>query len=127
MKTTLFLLVAAAAIFIGCEKETIAPSNPAPTVATVTSTTKEAGKTKRLIYCETRDSRGRLTQSGSKCDGKGSDCSTRTHCSIRIRFDENPDEIIFEDMTRQEFVDMWNTEEGRLELMERGVYEVDIP
>jgi hypothetical protein len=127
MKKALFTLVAAAAIFVGCEKEIIAPTNPAPTVATVEPTTKEAGKTRRLIYCETRDSRGQLLSSGSKCDGKGSDCSTRTHCSIRIRFDENPDDIIFEDMTRQEFVDLWNTEEGMLQLMEKGVYEVEIP
>jgi hypothetical protein len=128
MKKALFMLVVAAGMFAGCEKETLVPAQgSSSTISTPESTEKESGKNKRILYCEVRNPNGQLLASGQKCAGKGDECGRKTYCTAQVRMDENPGDVVYDNMTREEFVRLWNTDEGMLQLTERGVYEVDLP
>lgn len=107
----------------GCGKKVDRPALSAAS-SVPTATEKEMGNTKHLEDCALYGSDGRILAKGKKCAGLGNECGrSSTYCSARLGFNEDPGEVIFEQMTRQEFIDTWNTDEGREKLMNAGVYE----
>lgn len=68
---------------------------------------------------------GKPLYDGNICKGEGNDCGRSPRCSIPGGRLPKGDEIIFEGLTRQEFADMWNTDEGMEYLLSKGVYVVE--
>lgn len=62
--------------------------------------------------------------SGRKCSGKGDECGRKANCEL-THSSFSDDDIVLENMTYKEFSEMWNTEDGRETLLQKGFYETD--
>lgn len=126
MKNYAIVLLAAAALFAGCEKEIVQPKST--TVTYPVSLEKSNRDTKSKNYCEVRDlGTNTVLAQGTKCTGTGDECGRKSYCTAQLGFTEDPDQVIFENLTRQQFIELWNTEDGRIYLTSKGVYETDKP
>lgn len=124
MKNSLLMLIAGIGLLSACAKEDVRPTSTDTAVVPV-SIEKELGNTKQWKWCGAYDGNGHVIASGKICDGTGTECGRSKRCTAMLGITENPDEVVFEDLTRKQFIDMWNTDEGMTSLLSKGVYEVD--
>jgi hypothetical protein len=124
MKRSLFMLAAITAVLAACAKEEILPKTAQHSSTPPESIEKEMGNTKIWTQCWIYvDNKPKYE--GYICKGEGNQCGRKSVCSLANGKFEEPDEVVFMDLTRQQFADLWSTEEGMEYLLSKGVYVVE--
>ena len=122
MKQLLLPFVAACGLLVAsCEKEPIQPTSSK--LVPVVSIEKEAKK--GSIACSVLNDEGKPTCAGTRCGSPTGDCG-RKYTVCKCADTPKSSEIVSNGMTYDEFVSLWNTEEGRELLMSQGFYEKDV-
>lgn len=125
MKKPLVAMAVCIAALVSCQKQELMPNNAAA-ITEPESVEKEMGNTKEWRACFLYGADGKPLYDGKICKGQGNDCGRQPRCSIPGgKFIDNPDEVIFEGLTRREFAEKWNTDEGMEYLLSKGVYVVE--
>jgi hypothetical protein len=123
MKRTIFIVLASIALLAACQKEQLIPKVD-PSTEKPESFEKEMGNTKLWTVCHLYFNNKPQIE-GTICKGEGNQCGRKSRCSVAGGRLAEPDEIFFMDLTQQQFVDLWETDEGMDYLMSKGVYVVE--
>jgi hypothetical protein len=120
MKKTLVLFIAVLGLTTACEKEEITPQKP-KVVAAATEPNEKA-EARKINTCHLRASNGDVLAEGQTCQESGGTCGRKPRCSAKLG--GFPDNVVFQNMTQRQVVELWNTDEGMAYLMSKGVYAV---
>jgi hypothetical protein len=129
----LFLALVGVGIF-ACQKENVVPNPSFNTIDNVESSGRqEIGGKKGSIACTVLDSNGKPICAGTRCGTPLGNCGknfTNCHCietgPVQPADPLVAGEKLIDGMTKHQFIQKWNTEEGRKELISKGFYEKDV-
>jgi hypothetical protein len=124
MKKPLFALAVCIAALVSCQKQELMPRELAATTEPET-VEKEMGNTKEWRACFLYGADGKPLYDGKVCKGEGNECGRKARCTIPGGRIMEPNAEIYLGLTEQEFVDMWNTDEGMEILLSKGVYVLE--
>lgn len=129
MKRKLIAVCMIACVFVACEKEELQPNVPTPVseeqITDVPEPAAIGPNKKKRAKCCIYNKAGALLAEGLRCTGEGEDCNRLDRCVTPFGID-NAEEVIFEEMTRKEFCELWNTDDGMVYLQSKGVYAKDV-
>jgi coenzyme F420-reducing hydrogenase gamma subunit len=100
-----------------CEKQQF---NPIPSAPEKSIGPTEKAQYKRRASCRIYDSKDRMVARGSQCTGAGTQCESSSPCKATNL--STGDELMFENMTYDQFVATWNSDQGRTYLESKGCY-----